>query len=313
MLGLDMVLGLVGGKSSAGGWVAVTFGTARVTIAQIERSGGRPVVRICESYAREGSITDILKRLKSAHRLGRRQCVTLLEEGQYQLLQMELPANASNMSRDELREALRWRVKEMVEFPVERAGIDLLDIPPVGNRPAQAWVVLASHDVLQPLIWQFQEARVELAAIDIPELALRNLAASFEEANRGLALLFLDRQGGRLVITYRGELYMTRHIDIGAAELAGAQAEAHYERVLLDIQRTLDGFERNYGAINVARLLVGPMWQPSAFVDYLRSNLSLQVASASLAEVMDLSSVSHLDDVAAQADAWLALGAALRT
>lgn len=288
------------------------FRTGRVTIAEVERSGNRPVVRACESYAREGSLTDILKRLKSAHRLGRRRCVALLEEGQYQLLQVELPANAAAMSRDELREALRWRVKEMVEFPVERAGIDLLDIPPVGNRPAQAWVVLASHDVLQPLIWQFQEAKVELAAIDIPELALRNLAALFEEANRGLALLSLDRQGGRLVITYRGELYMTRRIDIGAAELAKAVAEALYERVLLDIQRTLDGFDRNYSAINVARLVIGPLRQASPFVDYLRNNLSLPVVSANLAAVMDLAPVPHLEDVDMLADAWLALGAALR-
>lgn len=301
-------------KSSNGVWIAVDFGTVSVTVAEVERGGGRAVVRACESYAREGSIADILKRLKSAHRLGRRHRVTtLLEEGQYRLLQMELPANAAGMSRDELREALRWRVKEMVEFPVERAGVDLLDIPSVGSRPAQAWVVLASHDVLQPLIWQFQEARVELAAIDIPELALRNLAALFEEANRGLALLSLGRQGGRLVITYRGELYMTRHIDIGSDELAGPQAEDFHERVLLDIQRTLDAFDRNYSAINVARLLIGPMPQASTFVAYLRNNLSLPVASANLAEVMDLTSVPHLDDAGAQADAWPALGAALRT
>lgn len=300
-------------KSSNDAWSAVDFSATRVTVAQVERSGERPVVRVCESYAREGNLTDILKRLKSAHRLGRRRCVTLLEKGQYQLLQVELPSNAEGMSRDELREALRWQVKEMVEFPVERAGIDLLEIPPVGNRPPQAWVVLASHDVLQPLIWQFQEAGIELAAIDIPELALRNLAALVEEVNRGLALLSLDQQGGRLVITYRGELYMTRHVDIGIAALAGTQGEALYERVLLDVQRTLDAFDRNYSAINVARLLVGPIPQASAFVDYLRGNLSLPVASASLAEVMDLSSVPHLDDAAAQADAWLALGAALRT
>lgn len=289
------------------------FGSARVTVAEVERGGDRPVVRACESYAREGSISDILERLKSARRLGRQRCVALLAEGQYQMLQVELPANASAMTRDELREALRWRVKEMVEFSVERAGIDLVEIPSIGNRPAQAWIVLASHDVLQPLIWQFQDARIELAAIDIPELALRNLAALFEEANRGLALLSLDRQGGRLVITYRGELYMARHIDITSAELADAQAEALYERVLLDIQRTLDSFDRNYGAINVARLLIGPLRQAASFVDYLRNNLSLPVASAHLAEVMDLGSVPHLDDAGTQAEAWLALGAALRT
>ncbi|WP_126447002.1 type IV pilus biogenesis protein PilM [Sulfuricystis multivorans] len=285
-----------------------------MTVAEVARDGGKPVVRACEGYAREGGIGESLKRLRRARRFGRQRCVTLLAEGQYQLLQVELPTNAASMTRDELREALRWRVKEMVDFPVERAGIDLLEIPPVGNRPPQVWVVLASHDVLQPIIWEFQEAKVTLAAIDIPELAQRNLAALFEEANRGLALLSFDRQGGRLVITYQGELYMTRHIDVGSAELADPRDGALYERVLLDIQRSLDSFDRNYGAINVARLLIGPMPQTEAgaFIEYLGGNLSLPVASAHLAEVMDFTQTPHLDDPAAQADAWLALGAALR-
>lgn len=293
----------------------MVFDTDRVTIADIARQAdGRPQVHSCEGFAREGSELEILKRLKSAKRLARNPCTTLLAEGQYQLLQVDMPGNAAELPRDELRESLRWRVKEMVDFPVEAAGIDLLDIPASGNRNPQLWVVIARHDVLQPRIRQFQDAKLALAAIDIPELAQRNLASLFEEANRGLAFLSFDRLGGRLTVTYRGELYMTRHIDVGAAELAGPDAGALHERVLLDIQRSLDNFDRNYSAINLTRLLVGPIPNGGgeAFVDYLRANLSLPVASANLAEVMDFAQTPELASPAAQADAWLALGAALR-
>jgi len=303
------------GENRAGGdaWTSVVFGADRVTIAEIARQAdGKPKVRACEGYAREGSELDILKRLNNAKRLARNPCTTLLAEGQYQLLQVDMPGNATELPRDELRESLRLRVKEMVDFAVERAGIDLLDIPAFGNRNPQLWVVVASHDVLQPCIRQFQEARVGLAAIDIPDLAQRNLACLFEEANRGLAFLSFDRHGGRLTVTFQGELYMTRHIDVGAAELAGPDAGMLHERVLLDIQRSLDNFDRNYSAINLTRLLVGPLPGGEGFVDYLRANLSLPVASANLAEVMDFAQTLQLANPAEQADAWLALGAALR-
>lgn len=293
----------------------MVFDTDRVTIADLVRQAdGKPRVHSCESFAREGSELEILKRLKSAKRLARNPCTTLLTEGQYQLLQVDMPGNATELPRDELRESLRWRVKEMVDFPVEAAGIDLLDIPATGNRNPQLWVVIARQDVLQPRIRQFQDAKIALTAIDIPELAQRNLASLFEEANRGLAFLSFDRLGGRLTVTYRGELYMTRHIDVGTAELTGPEAGALHERVLLDIQRSLDNFDRNYSAINLTRLLVGPIPNAGseAFVDYLRANLSLPVASANLAEVMDLAQIPELLNPAAQADAWLALGAALR-
>lgn len=303
------------GEKKAGGdaWTSVIFGTDRVTVAELIRpDGAQPQVRACDSFAREGSDRDALARLKKSGRLAQNRCTTLLPEGQYQLLQIDAPGNTQDLPREELRESLRWRIKDMVDFSVERAGIDLLEIPVTGNRTPQLWVVVASHDVLQPCIRQFQDAGVRLDAIDIPELAQRNLAGLFEEPNRGLALVAFDEQGGRLTVTYQGELHMTRHLDAGRAELTGADAEVQRERVLLDIQRSLDNFDRNYSAINLTRLLVGPLPNGEGFIDYLRGNLSLSVATANLADVLDFAATPQLANVAAQADAWLALGAALR-
>lgn len=301
-------------KASGDGWTAVVFGADRIAMADIQRRrDARPLVRSCDSFAREGSDSDVLKRLKHAKRLAHNPCTTLLWHGQYQLLQVDAPDNLpEDGPREELREALRWRIKEMVDFPIEQAGVDVLHIPVQGSRARQLWVVAASHDVLRPRIQLFQDAKTPLAAIDIPELAQRNLSGLFEEANRGLALVAFDDKGGRLTITYRGELFMTRHIDVSGPELTGANAGTLHERVLLDIQRSLDNFDRNYSAIPLTRLLVGPLPGGTAFVDYLAGNLSLPVAAADLAEALDIEATPHLAEVALQADSWLALGAALR-
>ena len=148
----------------------------------------------------------------------------------------------------------------------------------------------------------FQDAKTPLAAIDIPELAQRNLSALFEEPNRGLAMVAFDAKGGRLTITYNGELYMTRYIDVGAAELAGPNGASLRERVLLDIQRSLDNFDRNYSSIHLTRLLVGPLPGGDEVVAYLAANLSLPVAAANLADVLDLGAVPRLTSLEAQAD-----------
>lgn len=301
-------------QAAAGdGWTAVVFGTDRIVLADILRkSDARPCVRVCDSFAREGSDLDALKRLKKAQRIAHNRCTTLLWHGQYQLLQIDAPGNTGEMPRHELRESLRWRIKEMVDFPIETAGIDILDVPLAGSRTPQIWVVTASREALQPRIHLFQDAKAALHAIDIPELSQRNLAALFEEPNRGLALVAFDAQGGRLTITYQGELYMMRHIDVSAPELANASSEALHERVLLDIQRSLDNFDRNYSAIPLTRLLVGPLPGGDGFINYLRDNLSLPVENANLADVLDFQDVPSLTDLRAQADSWLALGAALR-
>jgi MSHA biogenesis protein MshI len=295
------------------GWTSVIFGTDRIVVADVlRRTDARPQVRACDSFAREGGELDALKRLKNAKRLAHNRCTTLLWHGQYQFLQVDAPDNAKDLPREELREAMRWRIKEMVDFPIETAGVDVMVLPSVGSHTQQLWVVVANREALQSRVHLFQDSKISLVAIDIPELAQRNLAALFEEPNRGLAVVAFDGKGGRLTISYQGELYTVRYLDVSGPELASAQAEAQYERVLLDIQRTLDNFDRNYSAIPLSRLLVGPLPSGERFVEYLGSNLSLPVASANLAEVLDLDAVPGLAEVSAQYENWRALGAALR-
>jgi len=300
-------------QATGNGWTSVVFGPGYIAVAEVERRmDAQPKVHACESFARSGNDIDALKRLRNAKRIARTRCTTVLAHGQYQLLQVEVPENSRGMARDELRESLRWRVKEMVDFPVDTARIDILDIPQPGGRSMQLWVVLAGRQTLEPRVHAFQDTRTPLNAIDIPELAQRNLATLFEEPHRALALVAFDNRGGRLTVTHEGNLYMTRHIDVGGNELAGPNAAALHERALLDIQRTLDNFDRNYSALPLTRLLVGPLPGGQAFIEYLRNNLSLPVMQANLAEVLDITATPRLAEASAQADCWLALGAALR-
>jgi len=303
-------------KAGGDGWTALMFCADRVAMADVERrAGARPRVHAGDVFAREGDDLTALKRLKNARRPWRKRRVALLCEGQYQLLQAEAPDNITDLPRQELREALRWRIKEMVDFPVEQAGIDVVEIPAAGSRARQLWVVAARHETVRDCVHLFQDARVALDAIDIPEMAQRNLAGLFEEENRGLALVGFDPResgGGLLTITWQGELIVMRHLEASGPALSRPGAAALHERILLDIQRTLDNFDRNYSMITINRLLVGPLPGGEEFVAYLAANLSLPVAGANLCDVLDLSAVPALEDPAVQAENWLALGAALR-
>ena len=65
----------------------------------------------------------------------------------------------------------------------------------------------------------FEAAEVDLAAIDIPELAQRNIAALLEDENRGLVFLRIDESGMMLTLTFRGELVAVRRSDMNSAQL----------------------------------------------------------------------------------------------
>jgi MSHA biogenesis protein MshI len=290
------------------GWTSVVFSGRTVQLAHVRRRADeRPELTGWESYPREGGDLEVVKRLRAGKRLGAGHCTLLLPHGQYQLLQIEPPAVAA----EELRNAVRWKIKDMVDFPVEDAGIECL--PPVaGSRAGQIYTVAASRSVLQSWVRLFQEAKAPLHAIDVADLAQRNVSALFEDKNRGLALLAFDDSGGRLTFTYQGEMYFTRHIDVVPADMAAPDSAAIFERVLLDVQRTLDNVDRSYSAIPIARVLVSPPPGAAKFVDYLRENLYQPVEMLDFAKHLDLARFPALANPSAQGQSLLAIGAALR-
>ena len=107
-------------------------------------------------------------------------------------------------------------------------------------------------------------------------------------------------------------LATTRCLGLAHIIRAGDAAATLHERVLLDIQRSLDNFDRNHSAIPLNRLLVGPLPEGDVFVDYLATNLTMPVSRADLGDVLNIGAAPQLKKMDLQAEGWFAIGAALR-
>lgn len=296
------------------GWVACVPSGTQARFALVERGAGaaRPRVR----WVHEQPWTDAEEALRAARRAGplaRHRCVALLQRNQYQLLPMDAP----DVPRAEWRAALRWALKDMVDFPVADAGIDVLALPPeAGARRRETVIAVAAPGAaLRELIDAGAAAGVDWAALDVPETALRNLGALLATPGRAHGLLHMGAGHGTLVLTLDGELLQSRQIDVSAAQLAEPDAalrQQAFDRAGLELQRTLDGFERAFAQVGLERLhvLPGPGVEP--FCDYVRELLYVPVLPAALGEVLDFSAVPALAEPQAQAPYLVALGAALR-
>ena len=293
------------------GWVAVVRRRARLDLAHvIQAPGERPRIEILDSFADDGQ-DNSLPRLAQLRGLKKFHCVTLLGENDYRLNQFEAPA----VPRAEWTQALRWRLKDAVDFTIDGAAVDVLEIPTEGGRQPLVIAVAAPREAIGAQMASFHQARLQLAAIDIPELAVRNVAALFAEANRGLAFLLLNDEESLFVITYRGELCLSRRIEMTAVALTPEDAERCQqmrERLALELQRTLDNFDRQFGFISVSRLVVASERDSAGLVAALRENLYLPVLAMDLAEVADFAGLPELRQLERQAQGLLAIGAALR-
>lgn len=292
------------------GWLAVTIDPTRLAYVHAQFNGaGRPKVLRFGAQGLEPGAGHSDRAARDLH-ADRFQCVTVLRPGEFQVLTIEAPKVPPN----ELKNATRWRIKDMIDYHIDDATVDLLDIPPQDgdSRSHSMFAVSAHNDVIQGCIRRFEEAKVPLVAIDIPETAQRNIGTLYEQEERGIAVLHVEQETSLLTVNYRKELYLTRRMDIGLKGLANPNTrEDALNRVTLELQRTFDHFDRQFRFASISRLMVAPLPEEVGLMEQLAANLSIPVAAIDLREVMEFGG-EGAPDLATQWQLFHLFGGSLR-
>jgi MSHA biogenesis protein MshI len=279
-------------------------------MARVNHDGTRPRLSLCvyESVGAD-EMPKLLADKASRYQLKHSRCTTLLSEGDYQLLLTEAP----DVGPDELKAALRWRVKDMIDFHINDAALDVFDLPGAtpGAKAHEMYAVAARTETIQKRVDLLTTAGIGLEIIDIPELAQRNLAALLPEDAAGVALLSFKSHSGLITITRQGYLYLSRALNLGVDTLRTADDPARYfDHIVLEVQRSLDYFESHFREAPVRHLVLAPFAMPvPGLLEHLRDNLGLTVGAMDLAQLLDSDMELTLD---LQARCLTTIGAALR-
>jgi MSHA biogenesis protein MshI len=284
----DILLGPApfSGPRASDDLTALRFCRDGVELVRVKRpSGEAPHVTACEFRA-AGDVSDlrmVLMRLSADYDLKRARCTLALEPGEYTLVTTDAPA----VPKEELRAAVRWRIKDLLDFPVDEATLDVFDMPAgdAGQKTRPAYVVAARNGAIRRIAELCNETGINLDVIDIPELAQRNLAALCPEDQLGLALVVFEPDHGLVTITRNGELYLSRRIDFGMDALSRSEdATRYFEPITLEVQRSLDYFDSHFRAAPVTHLAVALPAPVPGLIEALAANLSLKVSELSFAE-----------------------------
>ncbi len=298
-------------------WVAVSHEGGVVTAAAVSHADPQRSRVDWVWQVPAGSLADGLRALTRAPKWRGQALLGLASRAQYKLVATEAP----EVPREEWSDALRWTMRDQVDFPVDDALIDVLEVP-------EDTAVRQTHLVMAAVLSRQAYGEIELAcdnvgqqwtALDIAEVALRNISALAEQDDQAHALMAFGQDHAVLVITYKGELVMARQIDVPVASLVGAAAsrEAALNRVSLEVVRTLDTFERLHSQLSLSGLSVLP---PNHLGDEIVALLSEQVfipvKACNLADWIDLDALGEEADRLARhatLNEVAVIGAAMRT
>lgn len=258
----------------------------------VVNQGGESVTSldVFDSKASSGGLDEkaFLNELVEKYALKGHQCNMVLAREHYQLLLVESP----DVPDEEMREAIQWRVKDLVSTPLDDMAIEVFSLPEDGSKAGKRmlYVVTADKSLLRQRVEMVNEAGLKLDCIDIGELALRNLSLLKEEGKagtRGVAIARIHRGSGNVSLFRDGNLYLSRHFQLNYG--GGLLDDLPAENLMLEIQRSLDYYERQMGQRPPAVLyLFGENLGEEKVTEDIRSGLPLFVKYFSLDEELDL-------------------------
>jgi len=260
-----------------------------VCVVRIERMTGRPPTLTLLDFRPWGDQgqENVLERAAADYDLARSRCTTVLDSNEYSLLLTEAP----DVPPDELRAAIRWRIKDLIDFHINDATLDVFELPgeKAAGRARSMYAVAARSMAIQKRADMMNAAGINLDIIDIPEMAQRNLAALLPEEVKGVVLLSFTPTGGLITISKQGEIYLSRNIDIGFNMLTSFQESNElFDRIALEVQRSLDYYDSHFRQAPVATLALAPMpHEVPGLADSLKANLSANVITMDLTKLVE--------------------------
>lgn len=281
-----------------------------VAVARVNHERpGKPLLEYCAFHALASGqeLASLLKQIFAAHRLDKVPLSTLLAVGDYQLLMVEAP----EVPPAELRAAIRWRIRDLIDFHIDDAVLDVFDVPPSGARGVQQhlYVVVSRAAHVKERAELLQAAGGELDIVDIPELALRNIAARLDRDANGQAMLYFGSDRGLITLTRDANLYLARSMEIGYQQLM--ETPDLVDRLALELQRSMDYYDRHFQQAPITAVTLCPLPQAEPqLADQLARQTGIAVRELHLEDIIDIDPAVDLTQFPR---CVLAIGAALRS
>ncbi len=302
--------------------LGISIGGGYLSLAWIEsgQAMAGPILKGC-FQAPCVQITDgvkILTEWVETNHLKNIDTVFVLEPTKYNLYLLEEP----EVEEKELNSALRWRVKDYLDYEIDSAVVDYIPLPGkrTGEGKKMGYAIAVNQKNVDEGVQLIEASGLQVLAIDIAETALRNVGQCIKEHEEGIVYLHIAPKSSQLILIKKGIIYLMRKVDINAQFLfdnkeGDAQKEEIYKErfvndLVLEVQRSIDYCSSTLRQNPAKKLVIGPL--PKNIEDLIakiQENLGMPVQAADFKEFLQCHKpVSPLD----QNRCVYAIGGALR-
>jgi MSHA biogenesis protein MshI len=133
----------------------------------------------------------------------------ILSRDLYRLILIDIP---ENVPKNELREATKWLIKDLIDFPMDNLASDVFLLPKFSQNDNNAYVCVAKKHMLKVRQQQIISSELALVEMSIIDLALAALTAQLPE-NQIHVLVSLLPSHSTLLLTMNHSLCLKHDIE----------------------------------------------------------------------------------------------------
>lgn len=156
----------------------------------------------------------------------------------------------------EAEQALRWKMAERVDFDMSEAILEVQKAPGAqagGLQKPSWWAVAMPQEKLREQLRALDELGALCDRVECAAFLQSALAAMGWEQQKARALVCVSEAEAALSFTAGGALLFHKRLEWSAGEIDGALA-ASWDRLELELVRSLDYFERRLSSVAVGEL-----------------------------------------------------------
>ena len=299
-------------KADSNTTAGISISADGISLAIIEHNSISPILKFAQFYPCAPIEQEtLLTELAVQHQLNKIPCNLVLSPDEYQLSQVDAP----EVAKQELRAALYWQIKDLIDFHIDDAVIDHIELPNHSASGKKQLLIIASREsIIQSHVDLLHAANCNLHTIDIAIQSARNIINLLPTDNDSVGLLNLWADQSRLSVLLEHDIYINRSSSIGTESLTfiaedDVNSQSILDSLALELQRTFDYFESHSRQAAITHLLILNNGQSIEHLpQLLQQRLGLDCQTIDLKEVLTFSDgITIIDN-----KCIMAIGAALR-
>jgi MSHA biogenesis protein MshI len=234
-----------------------------IALAIVNHKSAKPILQYAQFHKCDPiERSEQLGQLVTQYDLNNIACNLVLCPADYQLLYVDTP----DVPQQELSAALRWQIKDSIDFHIDDAVIEHIALSNQNTLMNESQLVVASREsLIKSYVHLLASVNCNLTSIDIAALATRNIISQtpLADLDTSIAVLNLWNETAKISVLLKNEVYLERASNLTLESVVDAiddnsnsNARLSLDSLALELQRTFDYYESHSRQPSISHLCI---------------------------------------------------------